>query len=195
MLSLRLGRVGSGIFAVESPNGRPEKDRSGKSESVAGHALPAVRIPDSTGRTAPNQYDSGALPEVRSHFHHKRVGLNSFPWGRRERTESTLQFSVRKIGGKMIAATYSAAQDALLQKILVDLEVLAVKLWPHPWKVLVQDRDNQVFCDGGLKIEDNQINVVGARRDAAIMFHDPYSAELIAGGHKLNRIRVCRRMR
>jgi pilus assembly protein Flp/PilA len=34
-----------------------------------------VRIPDSTGRTAPNQFDSSALPEVRSHFHHKRVGL------------------------------------------------------------------------------------------------------------------------
>jgi hypothetical protein len=34
------------------------------------------RIPDSTGRTPPNQLDSSALPKVRLHFHHKRVGLN-----------------------------------------------------------------------------------------------------------------------
>ena len=67
------GRV---LFAIKFPNARPEKDQSRKSASVTGHALPAVRIPDSTGRTAPNQYHSGALPEVRSHFHHKRVGLN-----------------------------------------------------------------------------------------------------------------------
>ena len=52
---------------------RPEKDQSGKSEGVTGHALPAVWIPDSTGRTAPNQYRSSALPEVRSHFHRKPV--------------------------------------------------------------------------------------------------------------------------
>jgi hypothetical protein len=25
--------------------------------------------------TAPNHYDSGALPEMRGHFHHNRVGL------------------------------------------------------------------------------------------------------------------------
>ena len=37
------------------------------------------RIPGSTGRTAPNQYDSSALPEVRNHFHHKRNGLNPLP--------------------------------------------------------------------------------------------------------------------
>jgi len=57
-------------------NARPEKDQSGKSDGLTGHALPAVRIPDSTGRTAPNQYDSNALPEMRRHFHRKRNGLN-----------------------------------------------------------------------------------------------------------------------
>jgi hypothetical protein len=33
-------------------------------------------LPDSTGRTAQNQFDSSALPKMRSHFHHKRNGLN-----------------------------------------------------------------------------------------------------------------------
>jgi hypothetical protein len=47
-----------------------------RSELVTGHALPAVRIPDSAGGIAPNQFNSSALPEVRSHFHHRRVGLN-----------------------------------------------------------------------------------------------------------------------
>src|SRR5208282_4007299 len=62
--------------AIESPNARSEKDQSGKSKGVTGHALLKLRISDSAGRTAPNQYDSNTLPEVRSHFHHKRVGLN-----------------------------------------------------------------------------------------------------------------------
>jgi len=55
---------------------RPEKDQSGKSESVTCHTLPMLRMPDSTGRTALNQFHSSPLPEVRSHFHRKRVGLN-----------------------------------------------------------------------------------------------------------------------
>jgi hypothetical protein len=37
-----------------------------------------MRIPDSSGRTGPIQYDSSALPEVRSlTFTAKRVGLNA----------------------------------------------------------------------------------------------------------------------
>src|ERR1035437_8070848 len=47
-----------------------------KVNASLGHALPAVRIPDSAGRTAQNQFNSSPLPEVRSHFHHKRNGLN-----------------------------------------------------------------------------------------------------------------------
>jgi len=36
-----------------------------------------MRISDSAGRTGPNQYDSSALPKVRSlTFAAKRVGLN-----------------------------------------------------------------------------------------------------------------------
>jgi hypothetical protein len=62
----------------ETPaNARPEKDRSGKSEGVPGHALPTLRLPDSTGRTTPNQYDSSALPKVQDNLHHQRVTVSS----------------------------------------------------------------------------------------------------------------------
>ncbi len=45
-------------------------------------------LPDSTGRSAPNQFNSGAAPEVRSHFQHKRVGVitpQGDPWHCRRR--------------------------------------------------------------------------------------------------------------
>jgi hypothetical protein len=64
--------------AIKSPNAHAKEDRSGKSECVTSHALPTVRIPDSTGRTAQNQFDSSALPKMPSHFRHRRVSLN-FP--------------------------------------------------------------------------------------------------------------------
>jgi len=70
------------------PNARPEKDQSGKSVRVTGNALPAVRIPDSTGRTAPNQYDSDSLPEMRRHVHHMRNGLNQLGGSNRKRRAS-----------------------------------------------------------------------------------------------------------
>ena len=63
-------------FAIESPNACPEKDRFGKSESIARYALPALRIPDSTGRTAPSHYHANPVPKVPSSFHRQRVGLN-----------------------------------------------------------------------------------------------------------------------
>jgi hypothetical protein len=57
-------------FAIKSPNASPPEDQSRKSECVTGNALPTARIPDSTGRTAPNQFNSSALSKMRSHFHH-----------------------------------------------------------------------------------------------------------------------------
>jgi len=50
--------------------------RSCSRRSGARNVLPTLRIPDSTGRTAPNQLDSSGLLEMRSHFHHQGVGLN-----------------------------------------------------------------------------------------------------------------------
>jgi hypothetical protein len=52
--TLRTQADGKARRAIESPNASPEKDQSGKSEGVTGHALLALRIPDSTGRTASN---------------------------------------------------------------------------------------------------------------------------------------------
>jgi len=53
-----------------------KKSNFEKSEGGVGHALPAMRTPDSTGRTAPNQHGSSALSKMRGHFHHERVGVN-----------------------------------------------------------------------------------------------------------------------
>jgi hypothetical protein len=53
----------NGHFPLESPNARPEKDQSQKSERVPGHALPTLLRPDSTGRTAPiNQANRDTAP-------------------------------------------------------------------------------------------------------------------------------------
>jgi len=61
------------------PPGADKEDRalsSAESGKVLQNPQPPRNNEHSTGRTAPNQLDSSGLPEMRSHFHHQRVGLN-----------------------------------------------------------------------------------------------------------------------
>jgi hypothetical protein len=66
----------AGSLRYRIPNARPDKDQPGKSEGVTGYAMPAVWIPNSNGGNASHQLHSNTLSEMRSHFHHSRVGLN-----------------------------------------------------------------------------------------------------------------------
>jgi hypothetical protein len=54
-------------------NARPEKDQSRKSEGVTGHALPALRLPDSASRNSTPDLRSSKVPEMRSELHEGRI--------------------------------------------------------------------------------------------------------------------------